>query len=114
MGFFGFFGKLFSFFKSDAAKRDLEIISNLVPIAMPFVHLAADVTATQSDDKFLSWVNQTLPGFETTGKLTDDVKNNLVRMSVRALVRKANPTLEAPDRIVDSAIQLAYVAFRRQ
>jgi len=111
------FKKLFKLFKSEGFKSDMKLVAEIAPLVISEVQWVADITSNKTDNEVLEWAKTVLPGLQalTVTDVTPEIRESLLRTAARTIARKGRPDLsEFSDRIIDAAVQVAYVAYRSQ
>jgi hypothetical protein len=107
-----FFARIIGFFSSGAAKKALDTAAALVPQAMPFIDIAAQIAAgltpTTVDDAMLAEVHAKFPRF-FDGSLTtaDEVKLYLLGVATQLLQARFP---QVSTSVARAAVQVAYTA----
>lgn len=107
-----FFAKVAGFFTSGKAQKALDTVAGLVPLAMPFIDIAAQIavgiTPTKVDDKALAAVRAKFPRlFDSSLKTGEEVKLYMLGVASDLLMAKYPGVTTS---IARSAVQLAYTA----
>jgi hypothetical protein len=99
------------FFRSGKAQAAFEQAAALVPKALPIVTLVASLTPTLADDELVALFRRfALPYVEQYLALPKEQRG--VALLKVASTQLASIAPGTPTRILDTAVQLAYVGFR--
>ncbi len=105
-----FFGR---YFQSGQAERDLVTARNLAGVALPLVETLASLTPSRSDDEIVALFRQySLPYVDRFLSLPADKRGLALLDAASTLLGRQNPGTAT--RILNAAVQMAYMAFRTQ
>lgn len=105
-------GWLAQYFASGRAERDLKLACAYVQQALPIVETIAMLTPTLIDDNMVAlYRHYALPGVEAWLTSPVEERADALREVARNVLAKQVPT-GTPNRVLNAAIELAYLAFR--
>lgn len=104
--------KLFAYF-SGRASGDVASAVELTRLALPIVERIAVLTPARSDDEIVRlFRDYTIPHAETWLALPREQRGRALMQVAAVQLKRLTP--EAADRIIDLAVQLAFVRFRAE
>lgn len=108
-----FFTKVGNYFTSGKADADLQKVAVYIPYALPVVKEIAALTPTRADDEIVALFERYgLPEVQKYLALPAEERGGVLARVATKILAKAFPN--APERLLTSAVQLAYVGFRAE
>jgi hypothetical protein len=104
--------RLFSYF-SGRASRDVAAAVDLTKMALPIIERIAALTPTRSDDEIVRLFRETaIPHADAWLALPIEQRGRVLMQVAAVQLKRLTP--DPADRIIDLAIQLAFVQFRAE